>query len=116
MILLLLLVILNLSMKPRGRFKMVDIDSLLWFWGIDFEIEKYCISMSQSTYLNNVLIGFKMQGWKPISTPCDKLIVDENSESFYSTENRRADGSLIYAMICTRPDLSWIVTKLSQYS
>ena len=28
----------------------------------------------------------------------------------------RAVGSLIYAMICTRPDLSWIVTKLSQYS
>ena len=33
-----------------------------------------------------------------------------------STEYRRAVGSLIYAMICTRPDLSWIVTKLSQYS
>ena len=72
--------------------------------------------MSQSTYLNNVLTRFKMQDCIPISTPCDKFIVDENSESFSSTEYRRAVGSLIYAMIYTRPDLSWIVTKLSQYS
>ena len=57
-----------------------------------------------------------MQNYKPISTPCVKFIVDENSESFSSTEYRRAVGSLIYAMICTRPDLIWIVTKLSQYS
>ena len=99
-----------------GRFKMVDIGPLSWFLGIDFKIEKDCISMSQSTYLNNVLTRFKMQDCKPISTPCDKFIVDENSEPCSSTEYRRAVGSLIYAMICTRPDLSWIVTKLSQYS
>ena len=35
--------------------------------------------MSKSTYLNNVLTHFKMQGCKP--TLCYKLIVDENSES-----------------------------------
>ena len=28
---------------------------------------------------------------------------------------REVIGSLIYAMICTRPDLSWVVTKLSQH-
>ena len=57
-----------------------------------------------------------MQDCKLISTPCDKFVVVENSASFSSTEYRRAVGSLIYAMICTRPDLRWIVTKLSQYT
>ena len=44
-----------------GRFKMVDIGPLSWVLGINFIIEKDCISMSQSTYLKNALTMFKMQ-------------------------------------------------------
>ena len=39
-----------------------------------------------------------------------------NSKSISTTLYKCAVGSLIYCMICTRPDLSWVVTKLSQYN
>ena len=36
---------------------------------------------------------------------------DVNNEKKY----REMVGSLVYSMICIRPDLSYVVTKLSQY-
>ena len=58
-----------------------------------------------------------MENCKPRNTPCeskpsvyytdDKTIVNES-------EYRTIVGSLIYAAICTRPDLSWVVSRLSQ--
>ena len=97
------------------RFKMVDMGQLSWFLGIDFKFENDCVSLSQAAYLKNVLAKFKMQDCRPTKTPCDKFILNENSKDYSSTEYRSAVGSLIYAMVCTRPDISWIITKLSQY-
>ena len=58
-----------------------------------------------------------MTNCKPKSLPSEqKLIFSENAEQFDSTTYREAIGSLIYAMTCTKPDISWIVTKLAQYS
>ena len=53
-----------------------------------------------------------------IRTPCNTNLNDvfKNGDTYVNNESyRSAVGSLIYAMICTRPDLSWIVTKLSQF-
>ena len=97
------------------RFKMVDMGQLSWFLGIDFKFENDCVSLSQAAYLKNVLAKFEMQDCRPTKTPCDKFILNENSKDYSSTEYRSAVGSLIYAMVCTRPDISWIITKLSQY-
>ena len=99
----------------KARFKMTDLGTLNWFLGIDFKVEKGSITMSQSAYLQNVLSRFEMANCKGVKTPCDKFIIDEESSKISCTEYRSAVGSLIYAMVCTRPDLSWIVTKLSQY-
>ena len=45
------------------------------------------------------------------SSRCDESEIDEGSERSY----RERVGSLVYAMSCTRPDLSYVVTKLSQH-
>eukprot|EP00794_Sanderia_malayensis_P008499 gene8499-9408_t len=42
--------------------------------------------------------------------------VEDEKITMDQEEYRKAIGSLIYAMTCTRPDLSWTVTKLAQYS
>ena len=74
--------------------------------------------MTQEEYIRKVLKRFGMEDCKPRSTPC------EQNPSAYETDctdpvdihdYRQMVGSLIYAMICTRPDLSYIVTKLSQH-
>ena len=55
-----------------------------------------------------------MENCKGVKTPCDKFIIDKESSKIYCTEYRSDVCSLIYALVCTRPDLSWIVTKLYQ--
>ena len=108
----------NLKMLLHNKFKMVDLGKLDWFLGIEFYIENDCIKMCQSQYLRNVLKRFGMELCKPSHTPCNTNLKDvfKNGDTYVNNENyRSAVGSLIYAMICTRPDLSWIVTKLSQF-
>ena len=56
-----------------------------------------------------------MENCKDVKTPCDKFIIDEESSKMYCTEYRSAVGSLIYAKVYTRPDLSCIITKFPQY-
>jgi hypothetical protein len=100
------------------RFKMSDIGELKWFLGIQFKREPDCISLNQSVYLSKLLEKHGMQDCKRVATPYDILkFDDENAEMSNISLNvyRSIVGGLIYAMCCTRPDLSFIVTKLSQY-
>ena len=100
------------------KFRMKDLGKLTYFLGIDFTYENGAICMSQATYLNRVLQRFKTDSCHPKSVPCDSsLIKDMNSDSPLlenGTIFREIVGSLIYAMTCTRPDLSYVVGKLSQ--
>ena len=56
-----------------------------------------------------------MDKCKGVKTPCDKFIDNnEDDKVIESKLYRSAVGSLVYAMMATRPDLSWSVSKLSQ--
>ena len=54
-----------------------------------------------------------MSNCKPRNTPpgqkCELLMTKCDAKLY-----REAVGSLLYAMTCTRPDVCWVVTKLSQ--
>ena len=88
------------------------------FLGINFKrYDDGSMSMDQTQYLATLLTKFGMDSCNPRFTPCeikpqsysdDKTVIDEPGY-------RTIVGSLVYAMTCTRPDLSWAVTKLSQY-
>ena len=101
------------------RFKMSDLGELTWFLGMEFEREPECIAVNQRMYLTNVLTKHGMGECKPASTPCaEKEIFDDDDDEMAQVPNevyRSIVGSLVYAMTCTRPDLCWIVSKLSQY-
>ncbi len=56
-----------------------------------------------------------MSDCKPRTTPCEqKLEYTNESEQIDPRRCREVVGSLIYLMTCTRPDISWVVSKLSQ--
>jgi hypothetical protein len=101
----------------KSRFKMKDLGRLSYFLGIDFEQHDGVVKMNQKRYLCKVLERFQMQDCKPRSTPCEPKpeSADLGNEPIEPRKFREAVGSLVYAMTCTRPDLCWIVTKLSQY-
>ena len=55
-----------------------------------------------------------MSDCKPRMTPSEQKLDFSDQSKCDSKLYREAVGSLIYAMTCTRPDLCWVVTKLSQ--
>ena len=97
------------------RFNMTDMGELKWFLGIDFKLPDGCITMSHEQYLSNVLSKLNMD-CKGVNTPCDKFTDSKDDDELIDSKlYRSAVGSLVYAMVATRPDLSWSVSKLSQY-
>ena len=97
-------------------FKMKDLGPISCFLGIRFTQEEGVITMDQAEYLRSKLLKFKMDACKPRSTPCEIGGYPSEDETLYEnvTLYREMVGSLIYATTCTRPDLSWVVSKLSQ--
>ena len=102
-----------------NKFRMDDRGELKWFLGIDFQrLPGRKVEMSQQRYIESILERFKMSDCKVISTPGEKqLILKPRNENEHSPNfpYRQAIGSLLYLATATRPDISWIVSKLSQY-
>ena len=102
---------------------MKDMGPISYFLGIQFEQTDATISMDQSYYLENVLSRYGMANCKPRKTPCEANIdayrttgeETKNDDNQCEGSYREIVGSLVYAMTCSRPDLAWVVTKLSQH-
>ena len=102
----------------KKRFKMKDMGCISRFLGINFTRNiDGSITMDQKQYLQSILEKCGMEDCNPRSTPCE-LKPDtyyEDDSIVNEPEYRTIVGSLVYAMTCTRPDLSFIVSKLSQH-
>jgi hypothetical protein len=100
------------------RFKMKDLGELSWFLGTEFKCKESCIEMNQKQYIEKILLKFGMSDCKPKPSPCvlgiEKVSEEESPALGDPGEYRAMVGSLIYVMTGTRPDLCYIVTKLSQ--
>lgn len=72
--------------------------------------------MNQKRYILRMIERFGMSDCKPRSTPCEqKCDFYDKSEPADIKSYREIVGSLIYVTTCTRPDLSWTISKLSQH-
>ena len=102
-----------------SKFSMKDFGLISNFLGIQFELNNAYVKMHQSKFIGKILSRFKMSDCNPKSTPCDPgtIKIDSNIDSQPLTDcriYREIVGSLIYLMTCTRPDICYVVTKLSQ--
>lgn len=95
---------------------MKDMGRLNWFLGIEFIFRDDCIMMNQREQCEKVLTKFNMSDCKPISIPCDPGIVKMTITDSKVLDDpklcRKIVGSLMYVMTCTRPDLSYVVTRV----
>lgn len=73
------------------------------------------VKVTQKEYLRKVLERFGMSDCKPRFTPSEVKVESNGEELTDHKMYREAVGCLIHDMICTRPDICWIITKLSQY-
>ena len=109
----------EVKMSLSAKFKMKDLGRLSYFLGIEFVHDRNCISMSQKMYIEKLLERFNLSECRSKATPCEvasgSLKVEDSSPLDDTRLYRELVGSLIYLMTCTRPDICFVVTKLSQF-
>jgi hypothetical protein len=101
-----------------SNFKMKDLGEVDTILGIKVKREGSQISLCQSHYIEKVLTKFQHLNFKEYNTPFDpsvKLKVN-SGRAVAQLEYASAIGSMMYATYCTRPDIAFAVSKLSQYT
>ena len=82
---------------------------------------KKLLSLFQGTYIQKILERFHMHNSKPIDTPMEKGCTlsldqypknDEEKNQMSKVPYASAIGSLMYAILCTRPDICFAVAWL----
>nr|GEV52043.1 probable mediator of RNA polymerase II transcription subunit 37c [Tanacetum cinerariifolium] len=108
------------------EFKMKDLRPANKILGMQIHRDKISrkIWLSQKSYVKKILQRVNMQDYKPISTPFPTN-VKLSSKMSPSSEKERMEmsrvlyasavGSLMFAMICTRPDIAYVVGVVSRY-
>ncbi|GJZ22732.1 zinc finger, CCHC-type containing protein [Tanacetum coccineum] len=93
-----------------SRFFMKDMGEADVILGIRIEHESNGIAISQSHYIEKVLKKFNY-----FDCTSEKLMPN-NGHAVSQLEYSRVTGCLMYAMTCTRPDIAFVVGKLSMYT
>ena len=99
-------------------FEMKDMGEAKVILGIKIKRHNNEISVSQTHYIEKILKKFRFEDCHPVGTPMDpnvKLLPNKGN-AVSQHEYSRAIGSLMYAMISTRPDIAYAVGKLSRYT
>ena len=102
----------------NGQFSMKDLGEAAYILGIKIyrDISNRLLALSQRTYLEKILKKFKMdkskrglllviKGVKLSVTQCP--VTAQEREEMSSKLHASAIGSIMYAMLSTRPDVPW---------
>ncbi|RVW37940.1 Retrovirus-related Pol polyprotein from transposon TNT 1-94 [Vitis vinifera] len=125
------------SFMHRIGFKRCEVDHCYYFAMKDLGAAKQILGMriirdkangtlklSQLEYVKKVLNRFNRNEAKPMSTPLGSHFKLSKKQSLKTEEERdhmskvpyaSAIGSLIYAMVCTRPDIAYAVGVVSRF-
>jgi hypothetical protein len=110
----------------KWEFEMSDLGELNYFLGVQFQRDRktHTIIMRQTSYIEEMLRRFNMEDCKPVATPSDanSKLLKFSDEEFGNVQMemegvpyKAAVGSLMYAMVGTRPDLTFAVSTVSQF-
>lgn len=115
-----------LKRKFANSFAMKDLGAAKQILGMKITRDmKNCkLTLSQNEYIQKVLKRFNMHNAKPVSTLCashfklSKEMCPKTQEDMDYMSNvpyASVVGSLMYAMVCTRPDIAHAVGVVSKY-
>ncbi|KAJ9542203.1 hypothetical protein OSB04_028709 [Centaurea solstitialis] len=107
-------------------FQMKDLGEAAYILGIKIyrNRSKRLIGLSQSTYIDKILKRFRMDESKKGFIPMQHGIVLSKTQCPVSSQEQdrmksvpyaSAIGSIMYAMLCTRPDVDYSVSVTSRY-
>jgi len=112
----------DIKEKLGKIFEMKDLGEARWILQMkiersDLRLGSRTISMSQQQYVEEILERHGMANCNPAKTPMgnDIQLPILNEPEVDITEYQRCIGSLMYLMICTRPDIAYSVGVLSRH-
>jgi hypothetical protein len=94
---------------------MIDLKQISLFLGIRVIRSENEITLDQTIFLKNILTKFNMSDCKLVATPFPVQINYEELNISYNAPCKNLFGCLMYAMLCTRPDLCAAVNILSRF-
>ena len=105
-----------------SRYKYTDLGEIKQFLGLHItrDRSKRTLTIDQTQYIQRILTRFDMTTCRPVCTPLDPnttLVAnpEKESDSRLTSRYQQIIGSLMYAMLGTRPDICFAVNRLSQY-
>ena len=107
-----------------SNFEMKDMGKASYVLGVEIfkDLSKRLLSLSQETYIKKMLKLYHMHDCKPMDTHVEKnlsLSLDmcpktpNEKEKMSKVPYSSIVGSFMYAMMCTRPDMYYIVELVS---
>lgn len=111
-----------LKSQLKLKFEMKDMGELRYFLGIQVHRDRTekMLQIFQRGYVNMILERFGMQNSAPVSTPIatgTKLVKTTETSTTTDLKQYQSNvGSQMYAMLCTRPDLAYAISQISQFS
>jgi hypothetical protein len=116
----------KLKKQLSREFDMKDLGAAKQILGmrINRDKQKGTLQLSQEEYIDRILKRFSMSNAKPVSTPLashfrlskDQSPKTEEEKDFMAkVPYASAIGSLMYAMVCTRPDIAHAVGAVSRF-
>jgi hypothetical protein len=116
----------DIKSKLGSRVEVTDLGELHWLLGIEVtrDREAHTVLLSQRAYIESIIRRFNFEDLKPVSTPMEPHIKLSSTQSPSSTHEfaamrnipyREAIGSLMYASLGTRPDITFAVSRLSKF-
>ena len=102
---------INISCEMKKEFEMSMLGELTFFLGLQVYQKHKGIFISQTKYIKDMLKIFKMEDFKPVSTPMiTGCKLSKDDEYLY----RSMIGSMLY-VIATRPDVMQAIGLVSRF-
>lgn len=97
-----------------SKFKMKDLKEVDTILGIKVKKFSRGYALCQSHYIEKMLLKFQHLRIKEVSTPYDSAfkLIKNSGRAVTQLEYTSVIGSLMYAIHCTRPDISFAICKL----
>ncbi|GJW04501.1 zinc finger, CCHC-type containing protein, partial [Tanacetum coccineum] len=101
-----------------SKFSMKDMGEADVILGIKIKRENKGIIITQSHYIEKVLKKFNREDCSPVSTPMDPIekLMPNTGKPVDQLEYSRAIGCLMFAMMSTRLDITYAVSRLSRFT
>jgi hypothetical protein len=116
----------ELKAQLNHEFDMKDLGPAKKILGMEIQRDRHAgtLFLSQKSYIEKVLERYNLNNCKPVATPFASHFKlswrqcpanEEDKEYMSRVPYSSAVGNLMYAMICTRPDLAHAVSVVSRF-